>query len=468
MAVKISRGSPVNPAAAFPPTLDWPQTERPSAVFRHGLWQPISPPLRYAPAKMLANITDTSQVTKSGTGTMSNDTTDMIAGPASVICLASGGNSTTTYRAPVNASTFDLTAGVNVIRLPLKLYTNTWDTSAKQWTRFTSLKLQISSDGFSSGNFHEVTIANVGSNWHVNNRWCWMGWNASDFTAAGSGATLTAINCVRLSIQAGGSAGDVQISWGPVFVCPIQATKAMAVISFDDGYATGFTEGAKRMMAYGFPGVLFPNPKQIGWTEMRIADFEKLRDFHGWQIASHQWSSTEHNQHEEGLTLEQQWGKIRAWQQAMGAQRGADDYAWSGSLAFLSDGTYDTALANGVHYHYQDHWDQVRKNFRTARTTYAKAGSVESCPPVDPHRIRCWLWGADVWNGGSFATDPKLYVDRVIGCKGLAYFCIHNTIGSDPTDTTNFDTLLAYLDSNRATIDTVTLDTAIARMNALA
>lgn len=448
----------------------WPQVDVPGLVVESNLRHPVASPLRYAPPRVLANITDATQITKSGnaSGTVTNDTSFGRANaPATVILGSPGSNNQTIFRAPVSGTTFDVRAGTAFLRLPMKI---------SGANNITTLKLAVSSDGFTTANYSTVVISTSTLTWLIPNAWGWYGWAQNDFTAVGTGADFSALNCVRWEVTAAGATGALTVEVGPVLVCPVQTSKALAVLSFDDGYQSSFIDAAKRMSAYGFPGVLFPNPKQIGWDKtagtgaLAVAEFQALRDLHGWQIATHQWSNADHNSWQDSDTLEYQFNQIKEWQLAMGVARpGADDYAWSGVVNWTGgvvNSTVDPTTSNGVHYQWPSHWDIVRKRFRTARSTFGKGNSGETWPPADPYRIRCFLSGGDTWNTGA-STDPKVMVDKAIACKGIFFGCWHNNLTSTAADATVFDSLLAYLDANRSSIEVVTLDTAVARANAL-
>lgn len=308
------------------------------------------------------------------------------------------------------------------IRLPIKL---------DNQNNPLGITLQLSSDGFTSANWTNfmITPTGVNANWIPPSFWTITGGGKSLYTPIGTGADLTQINSVRITMSVT-SSQVVNLSLAWLEIVPNLSTKAKCVLSFDDGYTSHYTTALPLLMKYGFRATLFPCIAQVDAMPP-----ETLRRFqeHGWQVGTHAYTIPEHS-NLAGIQLREVLQKSLAANQGLGLW-GGQDGAWWGGLAV----TADTMVA-------------FKQVFRTARWNTAGSLVPETLPPVNPFLTQAWLIGTDT--GASLIA----YAQKAIAQNGLCQFTYHNT-AAIPQNLIDF---LAWLDQNRDIIDVVTLDEALA------
>lgn len=279
-------------------------------------------------------------------------------------------------------------------------------------------------------------------------RWQTYSIASRELAPVGSGADLTAIRFARVVLRSpAGNSATVAI--GNVTFVPNWFTRAKAVLYFDDGYLPQMTYAAKEMARYGFRGVMFPSPaRNTGVMPDRLTaeHIIALHDVLGWQIGSQAWSTEEASfldaLNEDGFTAE--LAKLRNWQNALGVTGG--DHG-----SYFSGVGVDDMIA----------WPAFRKHFRTMRSF---GGGWDQNPPMvygetlpygDPMGIRALDAETPSW-GATNGERLCAHVDQAIANKGLAAMVWHGGMGAAGNVRTGLDTVLAYLDAHRDTIDVVT------------
>lgn len=306
--------------------------------------------------------------------------------------------------------------------------------------------LQVSSDSFATANYHQVNLISSAEATAIfpSGRWHRFSFDISEFTAVGTGATLTAINNFRIVNSAAGGGGTANWYFPPFFdVCPRMSPKAKCVLWIDDGTPEQFTNFAYELAKYGFPGVVAWNLAQVGQTlAATFPQLKSLHDQHGWQVSAHSWTNSTHNSLITGDTWE---SSVVAKVRSLAAGDG-----WFGMDHF----SYHGGVGVGVKAYTNAQYAQVRRLFLTARGYTNTLRTVETIPFGDPWNLRAWGTAS-----GDTAAQWTAYVDKAIAAKGLAQFVWHtNTTGAELT---KLQTLLAYLDANRASIDVVTIEGAV-------
>lgn len=350
-----------------------------------------------------------------------------------------------------------LTTGVNVTDGIIRLW---FKPIANVFNGLNKFSIELHSAGTPSAvtaNFHQLNAFGAPSDLNQRltsatgtGRWQCYSVAVNNFILAGTGADLTSIKFARLILRSPGATTVLQI--GNIEFVPNQFTKAKCILSFDDGFQSQLTYAAAQMAKYGFPGVLFPSPitTTIGIDSDRLTptQIKNMHDNLGWQIGSQSWS-TESNTIVDAMTEDQftsEVSRIRNWQKSLGITGGEH-----GSY-FSNVGPTDMIA-----------YPTFRKHFRSMRTFFEGATAIppfqigETLPFGDPMAVRAINGATTAWATNT-SSQLQAHVDQAITNKGIAYFIWHNDLATAGNARTGFDSLLAYLDANRATIDVVTED----------
>jgi hypothetical protein len=350
-----------------------------------------------------------------GTGTITADADPYH--PAGSPMITSGAVNVETTLTKFIASPVDVTN--QILRIPVKVGA--------------SVDLRFASDrrGFVKGNYHRLAfITTLDSSKLPSGGWFLRGASLSQLIAVGTGADLTQIGAVQISVKSSAGANAGVLSLGPwMKLTPAQSPKAKCVFWFDDNYAGDWSIVLAMFERYGWKGVLAANIAQSdGNTPEQLRRMNK----YGWQIGSHAPTNAEHTGLA-GMQLRQVFAKSRHNALAIGVT-GSEDWAWWGGLLLTPDSL-----------------KAVDQFFRSGRFNQSAARFVETLPPVNPQATQAWLQ-AD----GEALSGPQAYVDQAIAAKGLAQFVLHNP-ANVPTQTW-LQGMLDYLDARRDVIDVVTID----------
>lgn len=286
----------------------------------------------------------------------------------------------------------------------------------------------------------KVVTLDPGNRYITNSgNWCRISLPVADFQAIGANPmNMAAVKQVRLefnSLNVGTLPVEVGLSpW--ITYHPPRLAKAKAIIWLDDGNDTAFDVAKPILEPLGLPAVLAPNVERIGSdpTAMTVAEVEQLRAL-GWQVGSHALNGPGHAA-QTGAQLTTQLDAVVAAMKARGYPRWQDFAYWGGLVP------------------YGDNIGPIKEHFRTARYAAATEPQIETLPPGDPWRMKCYLTGAGETAAGHWIP----YAQKAIAAKGIAQFCFHSNI----TDG-EFAALAQWLHDNAATIETVTMDRLMAR-----
>jgi hypothetical protein len=307
----------------------------------------------------------------------------------------------------------------------------------------TSWKVEVSSDNFATANYHEIAIG--GADQPLNpGRWGIFSAHMAEFTAVGTGANLAAINSVRLRTAAN-SSGDITMGIGFVDYMPPVLDRGLCVLWFDDTTSDFWQWAAVVMAAFGFPGVLANIPGSVDASgALTLKQVQMMHDQLGWQVASHAYTNTEHNQASSaqlGAILQAEMERELSWNLAQG---------FYGAV----DSSYYGASGLGMKQFNDSQYYLTRKMFRSVRANYTSLTHCETLPPADPWATRALLGST----AHTFTGDWQQLVDKAIAGKGVAEFAFHNSNVNTSGPQAEFLALLQYLDSHRSQIEVVTKD----------
>lgn len=227
------------------------------------------------------------------------------------------------------------------------------------------------------------------------------------------------------------------------------ADKAKCVIWHDDTVLYGATALNDRMLPYGFVWQEATEWEQIDYpgqhtyfTSGEAAGFAAT----GTHFGSHATMNNEHTQTEPpGLQNQAIRNRLAARRLNLSGTE-VGDLAWWGGQSYV-----------------EDYLNVVRQYYRSGRGNTSGITRPEMIPPAEPALYKSLL--ADT-RATAFIDLYQPLVDAAIAVKGLATFVIHQDLGNTGTNSdqfrSNFDQLLAYLDTHRSLIDVTVTSAAFA------
>ena len=308
------------------------------------------------------------------------------------------------------------------------------------------VRFATSKTAHDAGNFLEIKVApgNAAPNWLFPNTWVYDSFDPLLMTAYGSGAALSSIGCIAFASQDASSSQTCDWDFAKIQRVQKAGTKAKCIIWHDDSVASGFAAIKTKLDAYGWAGSEANEwaGMDTGGTFMGAADLTKAK-LSTWSIGTHAASSSEHV----AVTATQFANQVlrsRLAARKYGLAGDAADFAYWGNMT-----ANDTV--------YQDIHPQIQRAYRSGRWNTSKLTQPETQPPGDPHIMKGFL----VDSAQTFITNWKPLLDNAVLTKGIAQFVFHQQIGSDSTQAAEFDSMLAWLDANRANIDVLSIDAAV-------
>jgi hypothetical protein len=389
--------------------------------------------------------------TVSGTPSLGSDYSDPFSGEGWIASNAAAGGANTNGR----SLSLALAANARGRVLPTSIAANAVDVTGHNvylqlkviagtaQANLGDLKVRLYSTATPDGNganYHEANL-----NWPNYNtlrigRWQTLAVPIGRFAAVGTGAALTAITHAGVDITATTAAATVLI--GKVFAAPQVLSKGVAVIGFDDCRADTWTDAAKYMIPRGIPGVLYPGAiaavmrSSADQFQMAMSQITALQKYHGWQIASQAWDT------------ESPTDSLPEFAAKMSAMRSLyEANGWVGG----ADGSYFSNVS------FSSSRDAVfEKSFRTMRSytipsTSEMASMVGNVIPfADPQNLH----GLGVDTGAHSAADLTGLAGRAATNKTAVIYVFHGVT----TAAAAFTGLIDYLDANRGTVDSMTMD----------
>jgi hypothetical protein len=413
----------------------------------------LAPPHSHYPKrKTLALFTPGSTLFTSGGGaaaTVATDWNDPWMGQPFILNNGANGGVSTAGSSP----RITIPVGSTALLMPSAANTNAFDVSnCNVYLAFRSTKSGTVLDGnWRVRLYSTATPSLAGADYHqgsgfiglrqIANEWQVLSLPIESFTAVGAGATLTGITHAAFQQDGAGTAEVVTI--GGIWACPRTLNKGYVVIGFDDCRLDTWSEAARRMASYGFPGVVYPgavgavlrSAVAVDQFQMHVQQLRMLQEQHGWQIASQAFETE----------APVAWTPDDFAQDAAKAQQLYAALGMTGGM----DGSYYSSISAAVH-------DRFRRSYRTMRSyTIPSAAEipsfmVETVPIGDPMNVRAL--GVDT--GIHTATHLQNHAAKCAARRGLGIFVFHGVTAGN----SSFNGLLDYLDANRATIEVGTMD----------
>lgn len=208
-------------------------------------------------------------------------------------------------------------------------------------------------------------------------------------------------------------------------------------ICFDDGYASQFTEGMKKLSSVGLPAVAYVIWDLIGTAgRLTLAQLQQLQNLDGWEIACHSFTQADHDAGFETLTAARVEANLRAIRAALAKNglHGHDHFAYP-----------------------MGHWNAATKALTSQMFTSARLiddNTHETYPPADEQLLRCHT----VINTDATAAINTL-IDNAKTGHGHLILLFHDIV-SAPTQSTqysvaNFGTIVDHAVSAGVTVDTL-------------
>ncbi|MHB8915933.1 MAG: polysaccharide deacetylase family protein [Thiobacillus sp.] len=364
--------------------------------------------------------TDTNLITNQTYAT--NSTTTMF-GSYTALTNTFGANSTNSFMSLLNAAfPVDVTNGS--IHLTCQQIGTSGSVSS------------VSVDLFSSGsptapaaNYHTLNVtADINNGLMGYNTFGARSFGINNFTAVGSGATLTAITYARINVT--GTTGLVIVP-GEVRFVQHASAKASIVFTFDDNWSTAVQSGLKLLGGYSYPGVLYPSPnaqktgaQNDGNGNVTVDNMLALQHKYGWQIASQDFLL-------EGSTDM----AIDEWLVSQ-----AKNFVVGSAYGFDMDGLRDASYYGGGPYYVTADDVKVSQRIHASLRRFDNgAGSLgdglpafpfaDTNPPGDPWNMRAMnvnSYGNATGTSNNNFLKMKSYIDQAVANKGIAILSGHS------------------------------------------
>lgn len=308
------------------------------------------------------------------------------------------------------------------------------------------VRLATNSTSYNAGNYLEFYVrAKVGGTFS-GNAWMLDGWWQHDSiigqiaTTVGTGASLSSIGYV-VFYTAFSTVNTAIIDVAGYDVVSMPSAKAKCVIWHDDSVSAAAGVIAGKMAAYGFPLTLATEPESLGNATFLTVNQAQTYQSQGYQIAGHAVSTSEHV-------------SVTAAQFSNQAQRLKQD-AYRLGFTGMADMAYWGGLVVANVY------DQIAPVYRSGRTN--TQGLTTNCDPLPPPEPNLMKANLVVEASDTFTGVFKPYIDTAIACKGICQFVFHQGMAGAPNAlSAEFDSMLSYLNTSSASIDVVTIATALA------
>lgn len=393
--------------------------------------------------------------TLSGTGSRADDYSDPMFGDVWTFPNAGYGGLATNGKSlaitvsnfgkalsmPTTANTVAYDVSTSNIYLQMKMLTN---------NLLTNLSVRLYSTGTPALAGANYVQASFGYARHrYSGDWQTLGVPIDDFVVVGTGADLANITHAAIHVDTTSSSACTVLV-GAIFACPKILNKASVSISFDDCRADTWTDAAKYMVRRGLPGVLYPgaisaslraNPNQF---QLTLRQIELLKRLYGWQVAYQAFDTEAPVDTTDGFLAKM--SKLHGLHSANGLGGG-------------NDGSYFSGI--GVNSMY----DEVfRAQFRSMRSyriySVPELAGVhgEVVPFADPYNLK--TIGVDT--SAHSAANLTDVIARAVVRKSHVNFVFHGISIAGAT----FTGLIDYLDANRATVDVMTFDQLVMKINA--
>lgn len=242
------------------------------------------------------------------------------------------------------------------------------------------------------------------------------------------------------------SAGPITVHLGGLATISETAVWPSGVVSltFDDGFASHYTQAKPYMDKYGFPGteyiiteVLWNHAAYGGY--LTLGQAKGLENYSGWHVAAHAYTAANHNAGYTGIPDVAALADMERAKEYLNAQGFKSPEQFAYPLGNFNSQTLINA----------------RRLFRSARTIHGPGGNLdESFPPSDMTRLRAQTFG----NLNTLASAEG-FIDRAYANKEWVIFTFHDLVASATTGLqwaiSDFQSLMDYISAKGIPVRTV-------------
>jgi peptidoglycan/xylan/chitin deacetylase (PgdA/CDA1 family) len=349
-----------------------------------------------------------------------NDTSDFASGTQSA-SVTSSGNGANVSITRSNMPAVDMTGKVLAVLLKV---TNV--------ARLQRMQFLLGNGNFATYVVQTVQgVKSVAGEYIEEGRWVWVAvpWNVTADGAYNRAATTD----IRLTIadDGGGAGSAVRLQVNRIAAIPERHPafpNGVVTIGFDDCHGSAYTLARPRMDQYGFPGMIYAIPDQVGLpNNLTTAQLQALERYNGWEVAGHATTTAAHNRSGAFTSLtagevDAEMVQMKSWLYA-GAYRGADHFAYP-------QGLFSPTVL-----------DATARYYRTGRLAAAPRAN-ELLPPVDLMKIRSWTSGNDLPTLQSIVDQAKAGG----AWANLVFHVITTGAVSNPQNETTKATFDAFVD----------------------
>jgi hypothetical protein len=284
--------------------------------------------------------------------------------------------------------------------------------------RLGEVRLRLSSAGDFTGNYAEATVWREGEDpIALGSTFEFQSLALGGFSTVGT-VDWSKVNRAQILLTDKKTVGEpVSLYNAGVYAVPT-SKKATISFAFDDGFASTYSRGLKKLSTYRFPATTYVVADAVGDpNQMSLEQLYALRNQHHWEIAGHAFAMSSHNLSSgldslEPAALEEEFDQLRAWLDAQGFARRTFAYP---------KGAAGTAVRK-----------YVARDYCAGRAT---AGGPETVPPRDPFTLRGWSL-----NRTSYDADAiKQRIDAAVAQGTWLMLSFHDLVATSGDLKTNFD-----------------------------
>jgi peptidoglycan/xylan/chitin deacetylase (PgdA/CDA1 family) len=371
-----------------------------------------------------------------GTGVASsnlNDTTAFVRGTQSVSITSVG-----TVGQPAGIRKTSI-AGLSTMNLADKMFRLVIRVESGA-THLSNLNFFIGTSGFA--NYYKFVVNPVTSTDQYASQGDWVvltfGWNdlnsSSGSYTATNGIPNSLTGFTDMQIQVADDGSPVQLRIQALEIVDGTTTtfpKGVVSITFDDSWASQWSNARPVMDTYGYRGTMYTIVQNVGssGTYVTLSQLKQLQNQSGWGIAGHAYTSATHSTRLPNLTaaqVDQDTADLKIWLLQNGFD--GDSYAYpGGEMRTTTDGASVEEI--------------VSRYFSSARSIFGQASrSIETFPPSMPWRMRSCssissLNAANGWTNPTGIVGAGGVLDRIAANGGWWIATFHEITSGAPANT---------------------------------
>lgn len=236
-----------------------------------------------------------------------------------------------------------------------------------------------------------------------------------DFAVTGQ-VDWSKIDSAQLLVTDNGT-GETAFYVAGIYAVP-DREKATVSFAFDDGDASTYTLGRKKLSTYRLPATVYAIADTIGNPGfLTLAQLNQLRDQHHWEIGGHSLTIASHNLPDGLDSLDPEELKTE--------MNGLRDWLYENGFSRASF-AYPKGAASPEVRHY------VQRDYCAGRVT---AQGPETLPPRDEYILRGWsINGLE-----SDQADVEAIVDKAVADGTWAILSFHDLVAGTPAAATDFN-----------------------------